>query len=269
LSLISSFTPLYDFTKLPYRTSWGAYTIRVDKVVNQGQRLRILDKQGRTVRSVSDVFIYKVELVSLHRGTSPALHVIASSGMAHGGQTEFLFTREKGVVRNVLVFLGDNGSLYRFQDLNSDGRKEILAYSDVLAYSGTSFANSPIILMVLGWNGHEYVDRTRAFASQVRAEAKTYQRQWLQLQKQRKLSAARRPETWSEDRWMGCLAGYYGNMVAIGQEPEARRWILSQVQGRERERFMSFADEWKEKSASSDYKVSSSQKAQLAGIDDR
>jgi hypothetical protein len=247
-------TPPYQPQKLPYHASWGAYTVRVDKA---GKCLHIQDKQGRTLRSVCDTLISKVDFVSLRLGTPPALHVVTSNGMAHGGLTDFLFLREPGV-KNVLVFLGMSFGIHQFRDFNGDGRKEILAYSDALVDGSVSCANSPGVLMVLGWKGGAYVDRTRHYASLVRREALAYRKQWEQIQHSGKGSF---------DQSMGCLAGYYGNMTAIGQEKTARGWVLKHVPLRQREIFLGHERKWREASASLDWKVFTSQKMQLKPTD--
>jgi hypothetical protein len=138
---------------------------------------------------------------------------------AHCCHTEYYFTREGGL-RNLLIFDGRNSGISALKDLNGDGRPELLAGSDVLAYfDDLSFAASPEIQMVIGWNGTRYVDQTRRYPEPSRQLAREYRVTFR--------AAVERHGRQAEEARRSAAAGYYGNAVAIGEGAAARRWLLS------------------------------------------
>lgn len=216
--------PKYDEEKLPYRVHWGAYTVEVAKASQEQfapERVRILDAQGRVVREIHDQRIDQVEFVELDGKPQTELHVDANTGGAHCCETDYYFTQHGGL-RNLLIFDGGNGSVDAIKALSKGSRPQIIASSDVLAYfDGLSYADSPGVKMVIGWDGKRYVDQTRLYPGPVQKNINDYRNDFLRSDKER-------PEAREEVRRMGA-AGYYANMAAIGRGKEARAWLLKRM----------------------------------------
>src|SRR5262249_11979550 len=153
--------PKYDEEKLPYRAQWGAYTVLVEKTGKEEfapERVRILDGSGSVLREIQDQRFIDVSFPELNGGGTPELAVSAFSGGAHCCVTLYYFTQDGGL-RNLLIFDAGNSDISDLKDLNGDGRPELIASSDVLAYfGGLSYADSPGLSLVIGWDGARYVD---------------------------------------------------------------------------------------------------------------
>lgn len=65
--------------------------------------------------------------------------------------------------------------LYRFDDLERDGYRELVASDDRFAYEFTSFAESTLPLQIWTYRPARLVDATRAYPARIAADA---QRQW-------------------------------------------------------------------------------------------
>ena len=212
----------YDPEKLPYEATWGPYTVVVEKTGTDDfapQRLQVRDAHGASLREVRDQRVMAVAFEEFTGSGSPELHVTTLSGGAHCCGKDYVFTHEGGL-RNLLIFDGDNGGINAIKDLNGDGRPEILASSDALAYFGDlCYACSPTLKMVIGWDGRRYADQTRRFPADARALAQEYRRDFLKTRHQK-------GDTAEEMRRMNA-AGYYGNALMVGDGPAARRWLLA------------------------------------------
>ena len=123
----------------------------------------LLIKDGtRIVLDVTDVDI-DMSLHTLRPGGPLELVLTMFSGGAHCCTTSLIYTQDHGTFENIgMLDQGDFPAGY--QELNHDGTEEILTYSNNLAYYDWSFASSPAINGVLGWDGQRLADRTRAYA---------------------------------------------------------------------------------------------------------
>jgi hypothetical protein len=244
-----------DTENQPARTRWGAYTVVVEKVGKEEfspARARILDSKGRVVQEIQDQRFETVELVEMD-GTPPAeLHLSAFSGGAHCCSTDYWFT-QKGGVRNLLIFDGGNEGISGMKDLNGDGRKEILAGNDCLAYFGDlSYAASPSSLtMILGWNGRKYTDQTRRYPAQAMKQIASYKQAFLDAKKAK-------PDIAQDMSRLGA-AGYYGGMLTIGRGKEARAWLMARMNASTRAWFLKHEKELLAAIAASDGKIRVSQ----------
>jgi hypothetical protein len=225
--------PKFDPEKLPYRAPWGPYTILVEKTVTDElapQRARILDERGQVVREVRDERIMDVSFPRLAGGAVEDLRVTAFTGGAHCCSTDYFFTREGGV-RNLLIFSGRNGGINTLKDLNGDGRPEIIAGFDALAYfGGLSYAASPWMVMVIGWDGQRYADQTRRYPERSRAAAREHQAKFL--------NALHHRGDFAEDERRSAAAGYYANSLVTGAGPAARSWLLPHLPAATRRWFL-------------------------------
>jgi hypothetical protein len=211
----------YDEQKLPYTAPWGPYRVLVESFQRGEEslhRVRILDGEGHPLREVRDARVLAAAFLELTGGRDPELHVSTYTDGAHCCTTDYYFTREGGV-RNLLIFDGFNGGVIAAKDLNGDGRPELIASSDTLAYfGGISYAQSPWIRMVIGWDGRRYTDQTRRYPDGSRREVRRYQDAFLATFKQR--------DQWAEESRRGAAAGSYANALAIGEGAAARRWLM-------------------------------------------
>jgi hypothetical protein len=219
--LLAQPSPKFDPERLPYRAAWGPYTVVVEKVGAgdwDGERARVLDAGGQVLREVENQRITGVSFRDLTGEGTPDLWLSTFSGGAHCCSTDYFFTREGGL-RNLLIFDGRNGGINAIKDLNGDGRPEILAGSDVLAYfADLPYAASPWMPMVIGWEGERYVDQTRRYPDRPRKQGLEYRGD---LQK----ALGQKGELAEQSRRMGA-AGYYANALVAGEGTAARAWIL-------------------------------------------
>jgi hypothetical protein len=247
--------PKYDEEKLPYRVAWGAYTVTVEKL-NTGEyapeRVRILDSRGHVVREIRDQRFVEVNFDKLTGKPPFELHVGAFSGGAHCCFTDYWFTQEGGL-RNLLIFDGGNGGVAGIKDLSHNGRPEIIAGNDALAYFGDlSYAASPTgLIMVIGWNGKRYVDQTRRYPQEAQKA--------IASSRQAILEAARQPADTREETRRSGAAGYYAGMLTIGRGPEARRWLLKTLPMSTRTWLLAHEQELKKALAASESKIRVSQ----------
>lgn len=147
----------------------------------------------------------------------------AHSGGAHCCSTTYVFTQDMSRVENLAIIDGgDFGTL--FNDLNRDGTKEVLLYSNSLAYYDWPFAATPALLTVLGWDGVRLADRTRAYAYVPAGAAAGYLRE-LQDGLRGLPSPEARDLTFLKSR----LGGYYANMILAGQGVQAEAVLAAQA----------------------------------------
>ena len=219
-SMLALSLPRYDANQVPYRTAWGPYTVTVESVGKGDlapQRLRILDRSGRTRIEVDDRQITDVETVPLTGRGSDDLHVTAYTGGAHCCSTDYFFSR-RGGLHNVLVFGGGNDGINAIRDIDGDGRPEVLASNDVLAYVGDlAYAGSPHLPLVLKWDGRRFVDRTARFPRLVMSRVGEFRKALVD-------NATKSGEEADLERRYGA-AGYYGCMLLLGRGTEAARWV--------------------------------------------
>jgi hypothetical protein len=213
----------YDKDRLPYRTRWGAYTVTVEKTEANEEysntRLRILDRKGQVMREILWQVILAVEFPELTGKGIPELAVLVHNGGLRGYFTQYYFTQEEGL-RNLLAFwILNGGGISAVKDLNGDGRPELIAHTDALAYfTGLLPAECPWVRRVIGWNGRRYVDQTRRYPAGSRQAARSYRADFLVALKQRGSD--------SESHRRVAALGYYGHALTIGEGGPARRWLL-------------------------------------------
>lgn len=214
----------YDEEKLPYQAQWGAFTILVEKAGTEEfapERARILGAGGKVLREIRDQRITAVEFPEMNGGGAAELAVEGYSAGAHCCSTRYYFTQDGGL-KNLLIFDARNYGVSEVKDLNGDGRMELIADSDVLAYwHGLSFAGSPSITLVIGWDGSRYVNQTRRYPERSRKDAGKYRSEFLKVLKSRAEGA--------EEGRRAAAIGYYCNSLAIGEGPAARAWLLSRM----------------------------------------
>ncbi|WP_425146040.1 FG-GAP repeat domain-containing protein [Deinococcus sp.] len=201
--------------------SWGRYTLQYTPR-NEARTYipaQVLLKQGtRTLLTASDDTI-RTELQPLRPGGLPELVITLYSGGAHCCTTTLIYTQDNGRLENIGVLEQGNYPA-RYADLNGDGTKEVVVYSDGLAYYDWSFASSPALGTVLGWDGLRLADRTRAYAYLPGQLAVSY---FKELLNELKTAAA------DDEGPRAELSGYYGNMILAGRGLDAERVLRSQV----------------------------------------
>ncbi|WP_034383206.1 hypothetical protein [Deinococcus sp. YIM 77859] len=200
---------------------WGKLTVTVTPRPSQNgdAEARATVKNGsRTVLTVKGWNV-AAELQPLRPGGQPELVLSTFSGGAHCCSTSYIFTQDTGSVENLAIIEGGNYGV-RFTDLNGDGTKELVLASDSLASYDWSFAVSPALLTVLGWDGVRLADRTRAYASLPAQEATRNLRDLL--------GSLGKPGAFPEEL-RARLGGYYANMILAGQGVQAEEVLRTRV----------------------------------------
>ena len=224
------------------RHKWGQYRIfvkqragtvfeRADPDNGIDEHVLIQDKRGRIVREiVASGLIAEVKFVELTGGGLPELLIDTYSGGAHCCFVSYYFTQDGGL-RNLLIFVADDAGPPEPRYLNGDGRPKLVADSDVLAYfEGLSYASSPFVTMVLGWDGKAYRDQTKAYPQVARKSAQKYQAEFLK--------SLSEPGGWWEGYpscRKGSALGYYANSLVSGGGAAARAWLLKHAPKETRE----------------------------------
>lgn len=193
--------------------SWGRYTLNLTPRPSQGQAttpsqtLTVLDGT-KVVQRVTAEFV-GAGLQPIRPGGLPELVVSTSSGGAHCCTTYLMYTQDGGRLENIGVLdMGNYG--VNFSDLNGDGTRELVVYSDTLAYYDWSFAASPALKTVLGWDGLRLADRTRFYPYVPAQEAAR------NLKDAQEVLAPDNFENLKAD-----AAAYFGNMILAGQGTQA------------------------------------------------
>ena len=250
-----------DTDKLPYRTSWGKYTVVVEKTGRDEfapQRLRVLDVLGAVVREIQDQRVLLVEFPELTAGGTPELQVTTHSGGAHCCGTDFFFTQEGGL-RNLLTFDGRNYGVRGIKNLGGDARPEIIAESDVLAYAGDlPYAAAAPVALIIGWDGTRYVDQTRRYPQRSLERAREFQQLFLKARNQR-------GEFAETERRTGA-GGYWANLEAVGRGAEAQAWLQSRLPASTRAWWQKHKADWRRAVASSSKKIRVSQQRVLRPV---
>lgn len=199
--------------------TWGRYTLSLGpQNKDYTQTLKILDG-GRVVQTITDSSV-SAEVQPIRPGGLPELVVSAYSGGAHCCTTMLLYTQDNGRLENIGVLdMGNYG--VNFADLNGDGTKELVVYSDTLAYYDWSYAVSPALKTVLGWDGLRLADQTR-FYSYVPAQEAARNLKDAQ-------DALSKSGDDDFDSLKSAVSGYFGNMILAGQGKKAEGFITSQL----------------------------------------
>lgn len=204
----------------PSVLTWGPLTVTVTprpEGSDEAPAQAVVRSGSRTVLTVTDWDV-TAQLQPLRPGGLPELVLTGYSGGAHCCFTHYVFTQDTGRVENLGVFAaGDDEG--RWVDLNGDGTREFVWGSNALTYYDWSFAESPFVLTVLGWDGVRLADRTRAYAY-VPGQAATRELKAVQGG----LAAGQ-----GVDQLKPRLAGYYANMVLAGRGAEAERVMAAQI----------------------------------------
>lgn len=215
------------------RYRWGQYNVVMYYHVEDWVQVQvqIQDRRGEVLREIwsSGKMLEDDNFVELTGGGTPELHIQTYSGGAHCCYVDYYFTQDGGL-RNLLIFLGSNSAIYEVKDLNGDGRPELIANNDTLAYfDDLSHGSSPYMTMVIGWDGKRYVDQTRRYPALARQEARKYQTELLEDPIDYSLRSV--------------ALGYYAISLVIGEGQAARAWLLKHADKETKEWLLSNEEE--------------------------
>lgn len=190
------------------RHRWGQYSVVIYEVPTESddrsQRLQIQDRHGKVLREIQSPGGTDVKFLEMTGGADLDLYVRAYN-RGSCCLADLYFTQEGGL-RNLLIFIGGIGGIRELRDLNRDGRPELIASNDVLLYfDDLSKPESPIMVMVIGWDGKQYRDQTRRYPTFARKKAQEYRKEFKKGDS-------------------GAALGYYANSLTIGEDTAARAW---------------------------------------------
>lgn len=209
-------------------TRWGNLTVTIitppeDGNSNANAHVKITNRSGKVLAYLSDRMVANIAIREINGGGRPELVVNMFSGGPHCCFTNIVFTQDGGFHR-LIDLPGDNvEGITAVENLDKRGRPEIVMYdTNTWAYYYLSFAASPSMPLVIGWNGARYVNQTAKFPQRSLEAAKAYQAGLLaDLGKPRKDDT---PE-WREERRHSAALGYFSNMLVLGKGSEAKAWL--------------------------------------------
>jgi len=211
-ALLSSTSFAAPFTSVLH---WGRYTVTVVSPIDSssGQTLATIREGQHTLVTLKDQGL-GASLEPLRPGGLPELVLSGFSGGAHCCVTYTMFSQDTGQLQEIgRLNAGDHGAT--FQDLDGDGTKEILYHSNALTSYDFSYAASPSVETVIGWDGSQLADRTRRFF-------------WIPWNASMSYRQDLMSGTESE-MLRGPLSGYYGNMVLAGQGLAAETYLRTTI----------------------------------------
>jgi hypothetical protein len=207
---------------------WGKLTVREippPEGAGPGAKchVQVLDKAGKILVDLSDVFASDTALYELTGGGVEELEVNMYSGGAHCCYTNYVFTQDGGFRQLIDLPGGQICGIDAVKNIDGKGRPEIIV-NDINTWAyfgGLAYAFSPAMPLIIGWNGKNYVNQTARFPQRSLDKARAYQRDLL--------SARRKDLGKDQDiRPELCNAaalGYLANMLAIGKGKEADAWL--------------------------------------------
>ncbi len=140
--------------------------------------------------------------------------VVEYTGGAHCCWTYRVYTEQEGKVLETLLDVG-NGYEPRFEDLNGDGIKEILASDDRLDYfDDLSHAVSPFLPMVLCYSVGKFQDCSAQFPQVTR--------DWLNQELKK---AQKETEKWNSEMRKGRALGIFAASVRMGEKEKGYQRI--------------------------------------------
>ena len=190
------------------RHAWGSDTVEVRRVDDHDAQVTIRDHNGPVIE-LGD-FSATIGFRDVTGDGIAELQVVLDGGGSCCSGVEHWYQRTDRVRRLFAIDRGRGEGLTEVRDLDHRGRPELIFA--LTHWLGDAFActSSPGCrldrVVVLGWDGHRYRDRTRAFPAAARALARSY------------LASV-------DDEPLASLAGYYGNAVTVGDGPAAARRI--------------------------------------------
>jgi hypothetical protein len=192
--------------------AWGPFSVDTAQKGDGTLRLTIRDRAKRLLYEVSDAHI-DADLIEITGRGDYELRVITYVGGSCCSGVEHFFTYEGGFRHLFTVDRGHGVGLRSVRDLDGDGRPEILFDTEVWVEMPCSSNPECRVerVVVVGWQGGRYRDRTRDFPGWSREQAREY----------RKLVVA------DDSHRANPIVGYYVNAVLSGDEASALRLIRS------------------------------------------
>ena len=131
----------------------------------------------------------------------PEVVYSAYTGGAHCCSVAQVFELSPGASGYTAVgrFFGDPG--FGIEDLDGDGRPEIVTADDAFAYRFTAYLFSGLPLSVLRYDHGRFVDVTRSFPRLLQPEARQFWRAYKDLRKNRDDSARGMAAAWAADQY--------------------------------------------------------------------
>jgi hypothetical protein len=145
-------------------TRCGEFRINIVPGSNEsgGGSVEIANAKGNPIEKISGYYIPRVQCEDLLGDDQVELIVEDYSGGAHCCSTYYVYSPRHR--KMLLMAKTGNGSLQDIKDLNRDGKKELIASDDRLAYfGGLSYAASPMLPLIFCYREGQYTDCTRDF----------------------------------------------------------------------------------------------------------
>jgi hypothetical protein len=148
-----------------------------------------------------------VQVVDLDANGEPEVLVDVFSGGAHCCDLVQLFTFTDGAYKLTQRNFADPG--YSIDDVDADGRPELVSADARFAYAFASFAATGMPLQIFQVDGGKFVDVTAGHPALVRKDAAFYYRQWRKAKGKRSMEP------------LGALAAWVADMEVLGEGDKA------------------------------------------------
>lgn len=142
--------------------------------------------------------------------------IVEFTGGAHCCWTYRFYSEKGGKVSETVLDVG-NGYEPKFEDINSDGIKEILSHDDRFDYfHDLSHADSPFLPMVICWTGDTFLDCTAQFPG--------ITRNWLEKELER---TKKEGQQWDTHQKLGVSLGIFAAFLRLGEREKGWQQVSS------------------------------------------
>jgi hypothetical protein len=161
--------------------------------------------------------VSSVQVIDLDGTGQPNVVLNLFSGGAHCCSIAQVFTFDPGTMTYGMTErnFGDPGD--RIEDLNHDGRFELVAADDRFAYAFTDFAASGLPLQILTFTGSRFQDVTNSYPALIRKDAGTWLKAFRQLDHGHDIDS------------VGVIAAWAADEYRLGKVAAANRFLHQQA----------------------------------------
>jgi hypothetical protein len=192
---------------------WGAVGLRIDPIDKTTSAFKIVGADNIVKRTIvgQDFQAYFVEMT----GQQPEELWVRAFTQKGGSATDYFFTLEGGL-RNIGVIDGKGSGVTALEDLDEDGKAEVVMFGTPLTFMlGLKQSQSPFLTSILGWDKLRFYDATAKYPKRVRTTILFHFYDFLRAVEQNDVDAQK-----------ASALGYYANSLQIGEGRIAKAWLM-------------------------------------------